>query len=581
MVIMKSLRMLLLSAACLLPPVFGRAQYIASLNGIGTNTTIFGTFSALNLSWDNEPAIQIGEWPGTSAHFLIGGTNNSFGSDNGNNDLGQGMVGGNYNGITDTPAGHQIGNYIFAGMSNLIDAPYNGGSGGWATNSMIVSGFANYLKVGSGGHDDAIAFSAHSSVNDNAGNNYLLNVVGSSASAIYAGNSGQSSNDLVLNGVNSAITNSALSIAIGKNAVVKNYNSVFLYSDGSLSFTNGTALPVSPVTNNETIFYQENGFCINTNFAGPYALNVNGSINASSYSGDGSGLTDLSAANLSGVISSGQLPGNVVTTNDASVILTDLSLNGPLEMASPIITSGGNPVFDSDANGNVFVGNQSGFDDRGSSNNTAVGYASLYSNTIGFANTVEGFGALANTPNALDVIAIGYAAGANYTNSERDDILIGSEGVAGESGVTRIGDPSVQTATYLAGNVYASGAVFSNGVDIVSDRNAKENFEPVDAQSILKKVASLPLSEWNYRTSKDIEHIGPMAQDFHATFGLNGNDNKHISVVDEGGVALAAIQGLNQELRDKDAEIHELQQSLAELNARVAALAQAKASPRE
>jgi uncharacterized membrane protein len=58
-----------------------------------------------------------------------------------------------------------------------------------------------------------------------------------------------------------------------------------------------------------------------------------------------------------------------------------------------------------------------------------------------------------------------------------------------------------------------------------------------------------------------------MAQDFHTAFGLDGADDKHISVVDEGGVALAAIQGLNQKLDEKDSEIQTLKQqndSLAE-----------------
>ena len=47
-----------------------------------------------------------------------------------------------------------------------------------------------------------------------------------------------------------------------------------------------------------------------------------------------------------------------------------------------------------------------------------------------------------------------------------------------------------------------------------------------------------------------------MAQDFYAAFGI-GADDKHISAVDEGGVALAAIQGLNQKLNEKDAETRE------------------------
>ena len=135
--------------------------------------------------------------------------------------------------------------------------------------------------------------------------------------------------------------------------------------------------------------------------------------------------------------------------------------------------------------------------------------------------------------------------------------------MAGENDIIRIG--TSQTATYIAGNVYASGAVFSNGVDLVSDRNAKEHFTPVSPQTILDKVTDLPITEWNYKTAKDVEHIGPMAQDFHAAFGLDGPDDKHISVVDEGGVALAAIQGLNEKLNEKDAQIADLEARLDKL----------------
>ena len=36
---------------------------------------------------------------------------------------------------------------------------------------------------------------------------------------------------------------------------------------------------------------------------------------------------------------------------------------------------------------------------------------------------------------------------------------------------------------------------------------------------------------------------------------MNGADDKHISVVDESGVALAAIQGLNQKLETENAAL--------------------------
>jgi len=61
-------------------------------------------------------------------------------------------------------------------------------------------------------------------------------------------------------------------------------------------------------------------------------------------------------------------------------------------------------------------------------------------------------------------------------------------------------------------------------------------------------------------TRPDLDIIGPAAQDFFAAFNV-GDDNRHITDIDEGGVALAAIQGLNQkleaELKTKDAQLAE------------------------
>jgi hypothetical protein len=107
----------------------------------------------------------------------------------------------------------------------------------------------------------------------------------------------------------------------------------------------------------------------------------------------------------------------------------------------------------------------------------------------------------------------------------------------------------------------------------LSDRNAKENFAPVNAESVLDKVAALPLSTWNYKEQdRSIRHLGPMAQDFKAAFGV-GETDTGITTVDADGVALAAIQGLNQKLNEKDAEIQDLKQSVAKLKAMVEELA--------
>jgi hypothetical protein len=59
-----------------------------------------------------------------------------------------------------------------------------------------------------------------------------------------------------------------------------------------------------------------------------------------------------------------------------------------------------------------------------------------------------------------------------------------------------------------------------------------------------------------------------MAQDFHEAFGV-GRDERHITTVDADGVALAAIQGLNEKVddgdRDKDRRIRELNKTVSEL----------------
>ncbi len=94
----------------------------------------------------------------------------------------------------------------------------------------------------------------------------------------------------------------------------------------------------------------------------------------------------------------------------------------------------------------------------------------------------------------------------------------------------------------------------------------------VDPLQILQKVSTLPIQTWNYKTqSPEIRHIGPMAQDFYALFGL-GEDQLHISTIDADGVAFAAIQGLYQLLQEKDAQITALQEQLALQQAQITEL---------
>ena len=90
------------------------------------------------------------------------------------------------------------------------------------------------------------------------------------------------------------------------------------------------------------------------------------------------------------------------------------------------------------------------------------------------------------------------------------------------------------------------------------DYAIKEAFLAVDTEFVLEQLVNLPVTSWNYlHEGNAVRHLGPMAQDFHAAFGL-GNDDRIINVVDAQGVTIAALQELHhmvQELREETTQL--------------------------
>ena len=122
------------------------------------------------------------------------------------------------------------------------------------------------------------------------------------------------------------------------------------------------------------------------------------------------------------------------------------------------------------------------------------------------------------------------------------------------------------------GDLIIAGSLTQN-----SSRTLKEGIEPVEPAAVLTRVLELPIAEWTYTADKQqARHLGPMAEDFHAAFGL-GSGNKGLAPGDTGGVALAAIQGLHQLLEEKEAEIGAQRAAIAALEARLASLEAAAA----
>ena len=146
---------------------------------------------------------------------------------------------------------------------------------------------------------------------------------------------------------------------------------------------------------------------------------------------------------------------------------------------------------------------------------------------------------------------------------------------ANEFAVRATGGVRLVTAIYTNG-APASGVWLAPGSGAwssLSDRASKSNIAAVNPRAVLAQLMRVPISTWNYKTQDaSVRHIGPMAQDFRI-FGA-GEDNTHISTIDENGVALAAIQGLDQIQAEQAQQIAELKSENAALEARLAALEQ-------
>ncbi len=99
---------------------------------------------------------------------------------------------------------------------------------------------------------------------------------------------------------------------------------------------------------------------------------------------------------------------------------------------------------------------------------------------------------------------------------------------------------------------YAYLTSASNGWAYTSDRNKKENFEELNGELVLKKIAKIPFYSWNFKTkeSKEYRHYSIMAQDFHDNFGKDnlgviGNDTT-VSALYLLGVAYTCIKALEK-----------------------------------
>ena len=212
-------------------------------------------------------------------------------------------------------------------------------------------------------------------------------------------------------------------------------------------------------------------------------------------------------------------------------------------------------------------------------NNTAGGMRALYLNDAGNSNTASGFSALFNNTSGAANTAVGeFALDGNTIGSNNTAIgdhanvasgaltnatAIGANAYVDASNKVRLGNTTV---TVIQGQVAFTFA---------SDRNLKENFQPVDGPEVLRKIRGFHLTSWNYigHDAGQFRHYGPMAQDFFAAFGHDAvgiiGTPTSINSGDMAGILMSAVQALDEENAALRVEAAATHQHLAELEARL------------
>lgn len=284
--------------------------------------------------------------------------------------------------------------------------------------------------------------------------------------------------------------------------------------------------------------------------------------------------------------------------------------------------------FNTTGNSNTAIGKSALLANTTGSENTAIGDGALFGNTTGIHNTATGKGALLststgieNTANGASTLAgnvagsfntaigahalsfgtadgntaigyralnvtrgggkyntaLGFNAGANLTVGDYN-IDIGHEGLAGESGVMRLGAEGQQTATYIAGirqTPLVHGAALAIGITAdgqlgvrSSSARFKEAIKPMDKAS----EAILDLKPVIFRYKKDLDAKGT------AQFGLVAEEvakvNPDLVIADGQGkpftVRYEEINAmlLNEFLKEHK-KVEELEKQLQQMAARL------------
>ena len=222
---------------------------------------------------------------------------------------------------------------------------------------------------------------------------------------------------------------------------------------------------------------------------------------------------------------------------------------GQSNIASGTDTTVGGGLNNTASGSNATVG--------GGVNNAAIGSGAAVGG--GDGNAASGIAATVpsgqdNSAAGNNSLAAGVRAEANHDGAfvwADSNVFNFASTAVNEFSVRSTGGARFVSAIDGSGNPTAGVTLASGGGSwaSLSDEASKTAITPVSGRAALRKLASVPISEWSYRAQgPSIRHIGPMAQDLNRAFGV-GEDPRHITSIDADGISLAAIKGLNEKVR--------------------------------
>ena len=367
-----------------------------------------------------------------------------------------------------------------------------------------------------------------------------------------------------LNGGNAALASNVVSSIAITNAFIT--NSIFAGNGGGLNNLNAAQLTSIGNTNNGS--------------GGNFFVGSAGNPMMSGYNNTASGVHAL-AANVSGIDNTA----NGLNALDANTGGSDNTANGAYALQGN--TSGYN---------NTANGEQALYANTNGANNTANGAYALQGNTSGFGNTANGYNALYANTSGSNNIALGYQAGQSITGSSNIDI--GNAGFSSDANIIRIG--SGQSQAYIAG---ISGATVAGGVAVyvssagqlgilTSAARFKRDIESMNEASDV--LLSLRPVTFKYRPELDphgIPQFGLVAEEVEKV------DPDLVARDDKGNVFTVRYEAVNamllneflkqhgkveaqtveiDALKRKIAQMDSLEKQLAELEAKVKQLAAPK-----